>query len=98
MANYTTNASDKSKKKAMKLLLSGGIGLHLFYVGRIGAGIVRLLIGLFIWIGFVLGGIAIKEYVMALSGIGLLLLINIFDLIKLSLGTFKDNVGNVLRA
>lgn len=42
MANYTTQTSSKSKRKALKLLLCGGVGLHLFYVGKIGAGILRL--------------------------------------------------------
>lgn len=37
MANYTTISSDKSKKTALILCILGGfLGLHLFYVGRIG--------------------------------------------------------------
>lgn len=98
MANYTTSTSDKSKKKAIKLLLSGGVGLHLFYVGKIKAGTVRLILALILWVGFILGGIAIKEWSMAMIGLGLLCLVNISDFIKLLLGTFRDNVGNFLRA
>lgn len=97
MANYTTSTSDKSKKKAIKRLLAGGIGLHLFYVGRIKAGIVRFILGLFLWIGFIFGGIAISKWQMVLAGLALLVLFNVFDLVKLLLGTFKDNVGNNLR-
>ena len=41
MANYTTMTSDKSKKKAMKLCAIGGwFGLHQYYVGNIGKGLV----------------------------------------------------------
>lgn len=98
MANYTTSTSDKSKGKAIRLLLSGGVGLHLFYVGKIKAGIVRFVLGLILWAGFIIGGIAISAWGMVLMGLAILAVINIFDLIKLLLGTFKDNVGNNLRA
>lgn len=99
MANYVTNTSDKSRKKAIKLLLIGGLGFHLFYVGRIIAGIIRFAICLFMWLGF-LGGLNSNdadrfEYIaFCLIVIGLF---NLTDLIKLLLGTFKDNVGNYLR-
>ena len=40
MANYVTVTSDKHKRTAFWLCLLGGyFGLHLFYVGRIGKGI-----------------------------------------------------------
>jgi len=45
MANYTTITSDKSKKTAMILCCIGFIGIggiHDFYVGRIGKGIIKL--------------------------------------------------------
>jgi restriction system protein len=74
MANYVTSTSDRSKKKAMKLCAWGGwLGLHQFYVGRIGAGLLYMLtFGLFFF-----GWIA--------------------DIIKISMGQFRDNVGAPLR-
>lgn len=46
MANYTTITSDKQKKIALILCCIGFIGfggLHDFYVGKIGKGIIKLL-------------------------------------------------------
>lgn len=55
MANYTTITSDKDKKLAFWLCLFGGFfGVHQFYVGNIGKGILYLFTcGLFMigWIG-----------------------------------------------
>lgn len=46
MANYATGTSDKKKKVALLLCIFGGIfGLHQFYVGRIGKGILYLFTG-----------------------------------------------------
>lgn len=48
MANYVTNTSDKKKGTALILCCIGFIGiggLHYFYVGRIGKGILYLLTG-----------------------------------------------------
>ena len=43
MANYVTNTSDKSKKTALLLCVFGGlIGLHQFYVGKIGKGLLYM--------------------------------------------------------
>lgn len=43
MANYVTGTSDKKKSTALILCIFGGIfGLHYFYVGRIGKGILYL--------------------------------------------------------
>ena len=40
---YTTFTSDKSKKTALIICAIGGIwGIHDFYLGRIGSGIVKL--------------------------------------------------------
>ena len=76
MANYVTQTSDKSKKTAFRRCLWGLIGvggLHYFYVGRIGAGVVFLCTFGGMWFG------------------------TIIDLIRISLGSFRDNVGNPLR-
>lgn len=49
MANYVTQTSDKKKWTAFFLCLFGGIfGLHLFYVGRYGRGLLYIFtVGLF---------------------------------------------------
>jgi restriction system protein len=76
MANYTTHTSDKKKKTALTLCcigLAGIGGLHYFYVGRIGAGLLHLFTA------------------------GLFLIGTISDLIKISMGGFRDNVGVPLR-
>lgn len=40
MANYVTQTSDKKKKTALLLCIFGGfLGLHQFYVGKIGTGL-----------------------------------------------------------
>lgn len=97
MANYVTGTSDKSKKKAMRMLLCGGLGFHMFYVGRIKAGFFYLFLGLLFW-SLLIDGIVERHIAMILSGILCLILLNIFDFIKLKLGKFKDNIGNYLRA
>lgn len=75
MANYVTTTSDKNKWVAFWLcLLLGGLGIHRFYVGKIGTGIIYLLTG-------------------GLCGIGWLV-----DLIKILMGSFRDNTGAPLRA
>ena len=55
MPNYVTNSSDKSRGTALALCIFGGfLGLHQFYVGRIGKGILYMFTaGLFFfgWIG-----------------------------------------------
>ena len=53
MANYVTNTSDKSKLVALILcIFLGYLGVHYFYVGRIGRGVVALLTFNFIGIGW----------------------------------------------
>jgi len=51
MAQYTTITSDKSKKTAFRLCLFGGfLGLHQFYVWRIGKGMLYMFtFGLFLF-------------------------------------------------
>ena len=54
MANYSTITSDKSKKTAMWLCLLGFIGIggiHDFYLGKIGAGIIKLITANWFFIG-----------------------------------------------
>lgn len=46
MANYTTQTSDKSKTVALILcIFLGVLGIHRFYVGKIGTGILYLFTG-----------------------------------------------------
>lgn len=74
MANYVTSTSDKSKKTALLLcVFLGWIGIHYFYVGRIGMGILYL-------------------FTFGFCGIGC-----IVDIIKIAMGSFRDNVGAPLR-
>lgn len=96
MANYTTATSDKSKKKAIRLLLCGGIGLHRFYVGKIKSGIVHLVVGILLWIT-IFTSTSKTEHEVLLLAIIVLILLNLFDLLKLFLGKFQDNVGQYLR-
>lgn len=43
MKNYTSITSDKNKKTALILCLFGGLfGLHQFYVGKIGKGLLYI--------------------------------------------------------
>lgn len=74
MANYVTQTSDKSKKTALILCVFGGFfGIHQFYVGKIGSGILYLFTG------------------------GLFMFGWIVDIVKISIGSFRDNVGAPLR-
>lgn len=42
MANYTTITSDRSKKTTLILCACGGIiGLHDYYLGKIGSGLIK---------------------------------------------------------
>lgn len=97
MATYTTVTSDKKKKTALTLLLIGGIGLHLFYVGRIKSGLIRFFLGTLFW-SLIIGGIHDLEVEMVVGGIAFLVIFNVVDLVKLLLGAFRDNVGAALRA
>ncbi len=97
MANYTTSTSDKSKGKAIKLLLCGGIGLHLFYVGRIKAGLIHLVLGLCMWMAIILSIFDPELHEAIIPGIIILVAFNVPDLIRLKLGKFRDNVGDYLR-
>ncbi len=55
MANYVTNTSDKSKITALLLcIFLGEFGVHYFYVGRIGMGILYLFTAGFFGIGWLI--------------------------------------------
>ena len=54
MANYTTITSDKSKKTALLCCIFGGfLGIHQFYVGKIGKGILYLCTARIFCIGWI---------------------------------------------
>lgn len=55
MANYSTLTSDKSKKTALILCAVGGFfGLHQYYVGKIGTGLLYTFTGGLFLIGWLL--------------------------------------------
>ena len=97
IANYTTSTSDKSRDRAVKLLLCGGIGLHYFYVGRIKAGLIHCVVGLALYGAIVASILDAELHAAILPGILMLLAFNVPDLIRLKLGKFRDNVGDYLR-
>lgn len=75
MAHYQTITSDKNKDTALLLCVFGGwFGLHQYYVGNIGKGL-------------------LYTCTFGLFAIGWMI-----DIIKICLGSFKDNVGAPLRA
>ena len=60
MSNYVTQTSDKKKTTALLLcIFLGFFGVHLFYVGRIGKGILYLLTGGLFAIGWIIDIISI---------------------------------------
>ncbi len=66
MSNYVTQTSHKSRKVALLLCVFGGsLGLHYFYVGRYGKGILYFLtLGLFMfgWLHDIFAILAGKFY------------------------------------
>lgn len=64
MANYVTISSDKSKKTAMYLCLLGFIGIggiHDFYLGKIGSGIIKFITVNWVMVGTVIDLIKITS-------------------------------------
>ncbi len=54
MANYTTITSDKSKKAAIILCACGGMfGIHDYYLGKIGSGLIKTCTGNFLCLGWI---------------------------------------------
>lgn len=96
MAQYTTTTSDKTRSMALRRLLLGGIGLHLFYVGRIGSGLLRAALGALLW-ALLITGIKDGETAMLVTGIAGIIVINAPDFFKIILGKFQDNTGAYLR-
>lgn len=75
MAHYQTMTSDKNKDTALLMCIFGGwFGLHQYYVGNIGKGI-------------------LYTFTFGLCMIGWFI-----DIIKILFGSFRDNVGEPLRA
>lgn len=75
MAQYVTYTSDKKKIVALLLcIFLGPLGIHHFYVGRIGMGLLFLLTGGIFGLGWII------------------------DIIKIAVGSYRDNVGAPLRA
>lgn len=106
MANYTTSVSDISQRQLMKAWtrgLLGTLGLHFFKLGRIKRGIVRLLWGVIMWTAAIL--VALDPEIRAADGgafasiviLFFLFIPSIIDLVRIKLGVFRDNVGNVVR-
>ena len=55
MANYTTITSDKNKKTALLCCILGGLfGVHHFYVGNIGKGLLYFCTGGLFTIGWII--------------------------------------------
>lgn len=60
--NYMTITSDKSKKTALILCAIGGVfGLHDFYLGKIGKGLIKMFTGNFFAMGWILDLIKIAS-------------------------------------
>lgn len=58
---YTQITSDKSRKKALILCAAGGIiGLHDFYLGKIGTGILKVMMVNWFFIGWMVDLIKIS--------------------------------------
>lgn len=75
VTNYVTVTSNKSKTVALLLcIFLGYLGVHQFYVGKVGLGLVYL-------------------FTFGLFGIGWMV-----DVIRILLGSFRDNVGAPLRS
>lgn len=55
MANYTTITSDKNKKTTLILCACGGIiGLHDYYLGKIGSGLIKTITVNFFCLGWII--------------------------------------------
>lgn len=106
MANYATQVSDVSKKSvliAWAIGVLGTLGFHFFKVGKIKKGLIRLMYGLIAW-GICITAVSDPEMFSSDSGtfpvillFALLFIPSIYDLIRIALGIFRDNIGNAVR-
>ena len=99
MANkYATNTSSKKKKTALIVWAVGCLGLlglENFYVGKIKNGLIHFVLGFFAsFLVFILLKGESDEVVL---GVALWAICAVPNLVKLLLGTFRDNVGEPLR-
>ncbi len=101
MATYTAQTSDRRKKKVLISWLIGFIGLlgfEYFYVGLIKKGLIRLILGLFM-IGLFFAASDGTEAMTALRTMIIIvwIVLALFNLIRILLGIFRDNVGSPVR-
>lgn len=97
MANYVTHTSDKKKKTALVFWavgLIGILGLEYLYVGKIKTGIIRLVIGSIVLMAFY--GMKGAEGEVPMS-IVFWVVVAVPNLVRILLGTFRDNVGAPIR-
>lgn len=99
MANFTSNASDKSKKTALLIWAIGALGflgLENFYVGKIKNGLIHV----------VLGAVGLMTvYAISETAGNMVIPLSVIcwaffggpNFVKLLLGSFRDNVGAPLR-
>lgn len=87
-AVYYTPTSDKSRKTALGLSFAG-IGLHYYYVGRIGWGIFHMLLGLIAWVG-VIECIVMFDWHIVIHIVFLAFWIA-KDAIRIATGSFRDS-------
>lgn len=99
MSTYITNTSDRKKGDALKqwkIGLFGFLGLEYFYVGKMKAGIIRIIIAIVLIVGFlasiVQNGIISIPIILVVWAI-----VSLPNLYRIKIGTFKDNAGAILR-
>ena len=102
MANYTTNVSDITKGQVVRAWLIGVVGtlgFHYFKVGKVKRGIIRLVLGLFLWaVVFTSIGQGVKENTSVIvTMLVILAALSLADLVRIQLGMFRDNVGAAVR-
>lgn len=64
MANYTTISSDKNKQTALLLCCLGFLGIggiHDFYLGKIGSGIIKIITVNWVFIGTIIDLVKISS-------------------------------------